>query len=70
MVKHCPHCDQTKPLDAFAKRTEATDGRQSWCRQCMTSYHRQWRDQVRADPPTSPRRASLERHYAEFKARW
>lgn len=33
-TKHCPKCDQAKPLDDFYKNASTKDGRQVWCKPC------------------------------------
>lgn len=39
-TKTCGKCDRDLPLEAFAKRTKSKDGRQNWCRECMTKRTR------------------------------
>jgi hypothetical protein len=42
-TKRCPQCKQDDlPLDAFARRAKAKDGRQPYCRNCNTLYVRGW----------------------------
>lgn len=36
--KRCPKCDAVKPLDAFPRRSGATDGRASHCRSCVKEW--------------------------------
>lgn len=39
--KHCPQCDQTKPADAFGRRSgKRRHQLQSYCRTCAASYRR------------------------------
>ncbi len=33
-MKHCSKCGRAKPLEAFANHTR--DGKQNWCKTCMT----------------------------------
>ena len=33
-VKHCPKCNQTKPIDDFYRNASAKDGCQCWCKVC------------------------------------
>lgn len=37
--KPCTKCGETKPLDAFSRRTRNRDGRHSWCRACVRAYY-------------------------------
>lgn len=45
--KLCTKCDRTLLLDAFNRRSAAKDGRQRWCRECMTSRARTLRSDGR-----------------------
>lgn len=38
--KHCPKCQEDKPLDAFGRNDSKSDGRQAWCRPCMNANAR------------------------------
>lgn len=42
-VKHCKHCDQTKPAKEFGARIGAKDGLQFYCRKCNREISRDWR---------------------------
>jgi hypothetical protein len=37
-MKHCSHCDTTKELTSFNKRSRSKDGVQSMCRQCEQDF--------------------------------
>lgn len=37
-TKRCTRCKLSKPVDDFARRTSAADGRQDYCKQCMSDY--------------------------------
>lgn len=37
-TKRCYRCKRVKPHDDFARRTSNADGRQDYCRQCMSEY--------------------------------
>jgi len=37
--KKCDRCNETKPLEAFAEKSSAPDGKQPWCRKCFTVYN-------------------------------
>ena len=37
-VKQCPKCKQIKPVTEFNRRTDAIDGKQSYCRDCQHKY--------------------------------
>lgn len=43
-TKTCCHCDRDLPVLAFAVRKAASDGLQSWCRDChaASSHKRFW----------------------------
>lgn len=38
--KRCSRCEETKPLDAFARASKRTDGRQSVCKACGLELRR------------------------------
>lgn len=42
-VKRRARCETSKPLDAFSRYTRTSDGRQSYCKSCASSYRRAWR---------------------------
>lgn len=35
--KRCSNCTDTKPIDEFHKRADALDGRNSWCKACVST---------------------------------
>lgn len=39
-TKQCPHCQQHKPVDAFALRRRGGTARQGWCRSCVNQTRR------------------------------
>ena len=39
-MKRCPRCGQYKPLEAFSANASSTDGKQTWCRECMNEKAR------------------------------
>jgi Recombination endonuclease VII len=39
-MKRCPKCGESKPLDAFHRSSKAMDGRQGYCKECMTANNR------------------------------
>ena len=43
MKKNCSKCQTTKPIEDFGLNRHATDGRQSWCRQCDAEHKRERR---------------------------
>jgi hypothetical protein len=51
--KPCRNCGVTKPLDDFYRSRQASDGRQSWCKACMS---------IRTRNPAATRR-----HTAKWK---
>lgn len=44
-MKRCPRCKQIKTLNEFNKNRSKKDGLTSYCRQCMSEKHRQYRQQ-------------------------
>lgn len=42
-MKKCCNCNIEKDLDAYNKRANAKDGKQSICRECSNSLKSQWR---------------------------
>lgn len=42
-TKHCPKCDQDKPLDTFGKNRSRPDGLQAWCKLCSKKNQRERR---------------------------
>ena len=42
MAKQCKHCNITKPLDQFHKRSGTKDGLQYYCKSCKTQMFRSW----------------------------
>lgn len=43
-MKSCPHCNTTKPLDAFGKDRHSRDGLTYWCRECRNARSREQKD--------------------------
>ena len=43
---YCPHCGQSKPIDAFGPDARKANGRQSYCRDCRAAKER---DEYRHD---------------------
>jgi len=41
-MKRCPGCNQTKPVEDFAKNRTRPDGLQLWCRDCIALANRKW----------------------------
>lgn len=39
-TKPCGKCKETKPLSEFNRDKRRKDGRQSWCRACMSAYNK------------------------------
>ena len=39
-MKCCRHCGESKVAGEFNKNSSATDGLQSWCRDCFKQYNR------------------------------
>lgn len=42
MHKRCVRCESVKEAEAFRRLARATDGLDSWCRECHAEYHRAW----------------------------
>lgn len=43
-AKRCPRCGETKPLDRFSKDRARKDGLRTYCRECMRTQRRRYRD--------------------------
>lgn len=41
LTKACNRCGETKPMDAFARCSSRSDGRQKRCRECGNAYDRE-----------------------------
>lgn len=51
MEKRCTGpCGESKPIEAFSKRSKAKDGRQAWCKACMKARKQELRK------PTDPKK--------------
>ena len=48
-MKHCPKCDDWKPLDEFHRSRTSDDGRNRLCASCVNARLRAWRDKKRAE---------------------
>lgn len=42
-MKHCKKCNTTKPLEDFAKCSRLSDGKQTYCRSCLSSLNSDYR---------------------------
>lgn len=40
ILKHCNTCDQTKPIDSFAKHSQKIDGHMYTCKDCRRAKHK------------------------------
>lgn len=56
--KKCTGCGETKPLEAFAKRTDRPIGRLSQCRKCRQKYFQEY---YNSDPEKQRNRARVYR---------
>lgn len=67
-TKLCKHCNQEKPLEAFAKRGKS--GRQPWCISCKKKYNQEYYEQNRETRTKSKqlKRAELRGKLRELKA--
>ena len=57
-IKHCPKCDQDKPLDAFANSKSAPDGLTTYCKECR---NRAQREKYHSDPELRKHKAEAQR---------
>jgi len=57
-IKHCPKCDQDKPLDAFAKSKRRLDGLTVYCKACRNKAQR---DKYHSDPELRKHKAEAQR---------
>ena len=56
-TRHCPRCDETRPLGEFNRMK---DGHQGWCRSCFSSYFRARGKLHREQTRASRRRRAVE----------
>lgn len=42
IVKACNKCQEPKPLEEFSRKKNTPDGRNQWCRSCMTASAVRW----------------------------
>lgn len=47
-LKHCEKCRQLKPAEQFNRRSDAKDGKQSYCRACQHGYNLEHEPEVQA----------------------
>ena len=57
-IKHCPKCDQDKPLEAFAKSKRRPDGLTVYCKACR---NRAQREKYASDPSLRVHKAEAQR---------
>lgn len=63
-MKSCRDCGQEKPYDEFSPASKASDGRTSYCRDCLRLRHRAYRDAKAGGAPRRPARDyHLKRRY-------
>lgn len=67
-MKECRYCHVVKPRTEFQKRSEAPDGLQYRCKQCMTAYH-QANKEVRIARVNAWQKANPEKTRAN-KTKW
>lgn len=47
MMKLCTLCNAAQPLDNFHKGAKYKDGHRTWCKSCMSTYKKQYKEQNR-----------------------
>ena len=40
--KHCPSCEETKPVAEFGRNRQSIDGLHYYCRACAAARQREW----------------------------
>lgn len=67
VTKQCSKCLTILAHEQFAQATKATDGRQSYCRECQSDYHATWRGNggQRKQVKATPKMASCHRQVAK-----
>ena len=64
MEKTCPKCCQTKPLTAFTPNKSKKDGHGAHCRDCYSTYHREYyRHRTANDPEYKDRTKKWRKQY-------
>lgn len=63
-AKRCPRCGDTKPMEAFAVATRRADGRQNWCRTCVSQHQKVNR------AAANERLRAWRRRHPEHAGRW
>ena len=48
-TKICTRCKKRKPLDSFGQRASASNGLNSWCKQCARKYKQNQKVQVKLE---------------------
>jgi len=66
-MKRCPRCEQEKNSEEFNKNKRTKDGLAGWCRECMKSYKRQYRDKRGYNEGTKKYREDPEHRAQEQK---
>lgn len=59
-MKTCNKCKETKPLDDFSNKKSTKDGKNTWCRACMSASSKSWYE---ASPETRERRRESRRNW-------
>ncbi len=70
-AKRCTMCAETKPLDAFNRKTRARDGRQSYCRDCGKTLYKNPQHRAKALERSRRQQADrLDQKRAHRKLNW
>lgn len=51
MTKICTKCKKEKPKDCFSKQTKEKDGLYGQCKSCVSSYHKQYYENLKINQP-------------------
>lgn len=54
-TKHCSKCDTDKALGDFGNNASTSDGKQSWCRKCVSDYSKKARTPAGKKAPAAKR---------------
>lgn len=80
LTKPCNRCGETKPMDAFARCSSRSDGRQKRCRECGNAYDRERTKRLNAQGLTQRGKVRVGKYrtgpedrpfrYGEMQRRW
>ena len=67
-MKKCRACGETKELDEFNNNKKTKDGKQSYCKDCMRQYNKQYRNANKEK--ISAYNAEWRKNNSDYQAEW